>query len=72
VNAKLIKSAPDVVEFLKKYETTSAIHNKSLAYMEDNKAKVDDAALWFLKEYESLWSEWVTADVKNKVKKSLK
>ena len=72
VNASLIKSAPEVVEFLKKYETSAAIHNKALAYMEDNKAKVDDAALWFLKEYESLWSAWVPADVKKKVKEALK
>ncbi|MGC9323788.1 MAG: ABC transporter substrate-binding protein, partial [Desulfomonilia bacterium] len=72
VNSSLLKTAPDVVEFLKKYETTAALHNKVLAYMEDNKANVDDAAIWFLKEYESLWSPWVPADVKENVKEALK
>ena len=72
VNAKLLKRAPDVVAFLKNYETSAAIHNKALAYMQDNNAKVDDAALWFLKEYESLWTTWVPEDVTKKVKAALK
>lgn len=71
VNSELIKKAPDVVEFLKKYETTAEIHNKALAYMEENDASVDDAAMWFIEGYESVWSEWMPADVAEKVRLAL-
>lgn len=71
VYKKLPEWAPDVVEFLKKYETTLDINNKFLAYMQDNKASTEDAAKWFLKEYESLWTQWVSPDVAAKVKAAL-
>ena len=72
VHKKLPEQAPEVIEMLKKYETTLEINNKFLAYMKDNKAETDDAAQWFLKEYESLWTQWVPADVAAKVKAAMK
>ena len=71
VHKKLPEWAPDVVEFLKKYETTLDINNKFLAYMQDNKAGTRDAAKWFLKQYESLWTQWVPSEVAAKVKAAL-
>ena len=64
--------APDVVAFLSNYETTSALTNKFLAYMQDTKGSTEDAAAWFLKNRESLWTPWVPADVAKKVKAALK
>ncbi len=72
VHKKLPEQAPEVVEMLKKYETTLDINNKFLAYMKDTKAETDEAAQWFLKEYESLWTQWVPADVAAKVKAAMK
>ncbi len=72
VHKSLIKAAPDVVAFLKNYETTLDINNKFLAYMQDNKAKTEEAAIWFLKNYEDLWIGWVSADVAAKVKTAIK
>lgn len=72
VHKSLPKEAPEVTEFLKNYETTLDINNKFLAYMQDNKASTEDAAKWFLKEYEKLWTGWVSADVVAKVKAALK
>lgn len=72
VNSKLPERAPDVVEFLKKYETTTDMCNKVLAYMKDHKANTQDAAIWFLKNYETVWTQWVPADVATKVKAALK
>jgi glycine betaine/proline transport system substrate-binding protein len=72
VHKDLPKEAPEVVEFLKKYETTLDINNKFLAYMQDNKASTEEAAQWFLKNYEDLWTQWVSADVAAKVKTALK
>ena len=69
VNTSMLKKAPDVVEFLKKYETTQTHANKFLAYMKDKEAEPQDAAEWFLKEYESLWTGWVSADVAAKVRR---
>ena len=71
VHKSLPKTAPDVVAFLKNYETTLDINNKFLAYMQDNKATTDQAAAWFLKNYEDLWTGWVPADVAAKVKAAL-
>ena len=72
VHSSLPKRAPEVVEFLKKYETSQAIHNKILAYMLDTKATAEDGAIWFLKNYESVWTTWVSSDVAQKVKAALK
>lgn len=72
VNSSMTRKAPDVVEFLKKYETTQAHANKFLAYMKDNEATTEQAAEWFLKNYDDLWTGWVSADIAAKVKKALK
>jgi glycine betaine/proline transport system substrate-binding protein len=71
VNSSMLKKAPDVVEFLKKYETTQAMANKFLAYMKDNEKTTQEAAEWFLKNYEDVWSSWLSADMTAKVKKAL-
>ena len=71
VNSSMLKKAPDVVGFLKKYETTQAIANKFLAYMKVNDANTEQAAEWFLKKNEKLWTGWVPADVAARVKKAL-
>ena len=72
VHKKLPEEAPDVVEMLKKYETTLDINNKFLAHMQDTKASTEEAAQWFLKNYEDLWTQWVPADVVAKVKAAMK
>jgi glycine betaine/proline transport system substrate-binding protein len=72
VHKSLLKTAPDVVEFLKNYETTMEINNKFLLHMQETKGKPADGAMWFLKEYEALWTKWVTADAAAKVKAAMK
>ena len=72
VHKSLPKEAPEVVAFLKNYETTLDINNKFLAYMQDSKAKTDEAAVWFLQNYEDLWTGWVSAEVAAKVKAAIK
>ena len=71
VHASLLDRAPEVVEFLRNYESTTAQCNKALAYMQENKASTGEAAIWFLEEYESLWTSWVPSDVASKVKVAL-
>lgn len=71
VHKDVAEDAPDVVEFLKNYKTSSALTGEALAYMEDNSASDTDTAIWFLKEYEQLWTQWVTTEVADKVKAAL-
>lgn len=58
---------PDIYNFLSNYTTSSAITSAALAYMQENNAEAYDAAVWFLTEYESMWSAWVTDSVHDKV-----
>lgn len=71
VNKETMDNAPEVVDFLKNYKTSSALTSQALAYMQDKEAKPADAAKWFLQENSDLWSKWVPADIAEKVKKTL-
>lgn len=71
VNKEVMEKAPEVVEFLKNYKTSSELTNKMLAYMQENDASSEDAAKWFLKDYEDLWVQWVPEDIVEKVKNAL-
>ena len=71
VNSSMMEKAPEVVEFLKKYETTQDMANKFLAFMTAEEADTQGAAEWFLKEYEDVWTGWVSSDIAAKVKKAL-
>ncbi|PQP33337.1 ABC transporter substrate-binding protein, partial [Desulfobacteraceae bacterium SEEP-SAG9] len=44
VHKKLPEWAPDVVEFLKNYETTLALNNRFLAHMKDTNASTEETA----------------------------
>ncbi|UFU00395.1 ABC transporter substrate-binding protein [Radiobacillus kanasensis] len=63
--------APEVYEFLKNYETSSALTEEALVYMNENEASAEDAAVWWIKEHEDLWTKWVPEDIATKVKDSL-
>ncbi|WP_053954872.1 ABC transporter substrate-binding protein [Inediibacterium massiliense] len=71
-NKTLEKKAPDVVEFLKQYKTSSKITSDALAFMQDNEVEADEAAKWFIKEHEEIWTKWVSDEVANKVKDAVK
>ncbi|QGU00270.1 Glycine betaine/L-proline transport substrate-binding protein ProX [Candidatus Syntrophocurvum alkaliphilum] len=62
---------PEVMEFLKNYETSSEMTGEALLYMQENDANEKEAAIWFLNEYEDLWTSWVPAEVADKVKQAL-
>ncbi len=68
----LPEEAPELVEFLSNYSTSSQITSDALAYMQDNDVETKEAALWFFAEYEELWTSWVPADIADKVKAALK
>ncbi len=72
VNTEYSKTAPQLIEFLKKYNTTIDQNNKVLAAMEEQELDSEGAARWFLENYEDHWTQWVSADVAEKVKAALK
>ncbi|SDJ21808.1 ABC transporter substrate-binding protein [Alteribacillus bidgolensis] len=72
VHKKLPEQVPKVYEFLSNYSTNSEITTNFLAYMEKNDATPHEAAEWFLKEYEEVWTTWVPSDISEKVKAKLK
>jgi len=71
VHSSFPDRAPKLVEFLEKYATTTAMTNEALAYMQEQDADTDTTAIWFLKEHESVWTQWVPSDVVSKVKAAL-
>lgn len=67
----LLEKAPDVVDFLKKYHTSSDLTSEALAYMQENDATAEEAALWFLKEQQDLWKSWVPEEIAVQVTEAL-
>ena len=71
VRSELENTAPDVIGFLKKYRTTTALNNNVLAHMHDTGGDLDATAIWFLMNYKDLWKKWVPEDVAKKVEDAL-
>jgi glycine betaine/proline transport system substrate-binding protein len=71
VSKDFYNSDQDVVDFLSKYTTTTAMINQVLAYMQDQDANTEQAAEYFLKNFESTWTQWVPSDIAAKVKAAL-
>ena len=64
--------APDVVAFFEKYVIGLDRVNKAAAWSLENEiSDYEKTAIWFLREYDSLWKTWVTTDAYNKVKNAL-
>ncbi|KGP73098.1 ABC transporter substrate-binding protein [Pontibacillus yanchengensis] len=72
VNSNLPDQAPEVVDFLSNYETSSDLTGEALKYMKDEDASADEAAIWWMKKHEDLWSEWVSEEAATKVKEAIK
>ena len=64
--------AKDVTDFLSKYETSNALTEEALEYMNENEVEADEAAQWWMNEHEDIWTTWVSEEVAEKVKAALK
>lgn len=71
ISKDLPERAPEVVEMLKAYHTTVADNNEFLAKMDIEGWNSQQAAEWFLKNKEDVWTEWVSKEVADKVKAAL-
>jgi glycine betaine/proline transport system substrate-binding protein len=71
VHKDLPDQAPDVVEFLSNYETSTELTEKALIYMDENDASAEEAAIWWMNEHEDIWTGWVPENVAEDVKDAL-
>ena len=67
-----MKENPEIADFLRNYSTTLEQNNKALAFMFQNDADTQQAAVWFLREYDDIWSKWLPAEAAEKVRAALK
>lgn len=70
-NSEFAKKAPDLLPFFEKYRTGSKLVSGALAYLDENKASHDEAAVWFLKNNDQLLDEWLPAENAQKLRKYL-
>lgn len=71
VHKDMPEQAPEVVDFLSNYETSSDLTEEALKYLDENEASAEEAAMWWMNEHEDLWTSWVPEDVASKVKESM-
>lgn len=65
------EEAPDITQFLEQFNTNETHISAALSYMAENEVDADAAALWFLEEYEDLWTGWVPDDVADSVREAM-
>jgi glycine betaine/proline transport system substrate-binding protein len=64
--------APDVVAMLEKMMVGLDQLNRTAAWSVENEVQdYEEAAIWYLNEYESMWKTWVTDDAYDKIKDAL-
>jgi glycine betaine/proline transport system substrate-binding protein len=66
-----VERAPEAYAFVSSLSVPNAVINKVLAWQEESQATAEGAALHFLETYPEVWTEWVPADVAEKVKAAL-
>ncbi len=68
VTSGFAERAGPAMDYLKTRSWSNATVNKLLAWMADNQATGEDAAIHFLENNEDLWTQWVSPEVAEKVK----
>ena len=73
INSGLREKAPDIVEMLEKMDMGVAAINKTAAWASDNDIQGDweQAAVYFLQNYEDRWTSWMPSENADKVKEAL-
>ncbi|MQX38006.1 ABC transporter substrate-binding protein [Roseospira navarrensis] len=63
--------AAEAFQFVSSVSVPNQVINAVLAWQEDNQATGEGAALYFLETYPDIWTDWVPAEVADKVKAGL-
>ncbi|WP_319411985.1 ABC transporter substrate-binding protein [uncultured Cohaesibacter sp.] len=65
------KTHPEIMEFLGRLSLRNDEMNELLAWMEDNRADGKAAANHFLRNYEAVWSRWLSEDEAAKIRSAV-
>lgn len=65
------KAGGPAIEYLSARVFPSDAMNAMLVYMQDEQAGGEDAAYYFLENYEDVWSKWVSPEVADAIKSAL-
>ena len=71
VHPSMLTFAPDLVEFLRKWDFTARRLSLSMKWMGDHDATEEETAVFFLKTWPSDWTRWVPEDVAQRVQVAL-
>ena len=71
VHHSLVQKAPEVIEFLRKWNFTSAAAEEAEAFKFANDLSYEDTAIRYLKGNETEWMQWTTPEIAVKVKDAL-
>ncbi|MFA7437022.1 ABC transporter substrate-binding protein [Castellaniella sp.] len=71
VSTPFYETAPKLVDFLSKVSVPLDDMGEAMAYMDEHEAEPDEVADWFLKNKQAVWTEWLPADVAERVKAAL-
>ena len=72
VHPSLTTDAPDVVEFLRNWGFNIEVYRPVAKYLASgDDIEIQDAAIWYLKNNEAEWSQWVPADIAEMVTEAL-
>ncbi len=71
VTTRFTQDAPRLTAFLSKVKVPLDVMNQTMAYMEKNEAEPQPTAMWFLKDHQDIWTQWLPAEVSDRVKAAL-
>ena len=63
---------PEVVAFLSKMSFTNAPMGEVLAWQDANGTSCEEAAVYFLTNYQDVWADWLNADARKALSALLK
>ena len=67
VHPSMLSVAPEVVEFLRKWDFTAKRQTGTEKWMNENNATTEEAAIHFLNAWSSTWTKWVPKEVAQRV-----
>lgn len=71
VNPSMVYRAPDVIEFLRRWDFSAEADVAANAYKAQTDVTWDELAVWFLRNQEDTWAKWVPSQVADRVKEAL-
>lgn len=71
MNAESAERLPEVRDFLSRYSTTVDMNNEFLNVLANEVDNAEQAAEWFLRNREDVWTDWVSDEVAQNVRAAL-